>query len=107
MPQAACRSNTPHLRTVYAGQVLLCVAATRSAALPAFLDVKWRLLTRLLVTDQYGMTQPIIKEDGHDQRDTEHRMWIEVWTDLLQPIDQLRRTPRKRFKLTMLLRIAI
>jgi hypothetical protein len=53
------------------------------------------------------MMQPIIKEDGHDQHDTEHRLWIEVWTDLLQPIDQLRRTPCKRFKPTTLPHIAI
>jgi hypothetical protein len=52
-------------------------------------------------------TQPIIKEDGHDQRNTAHRLWIVVWTDLLQPIDQLRRTPCKRFKVTTLPRIAI
>jgi hypothetical protein len=31
-------------------------------------------------------------------------LWIEVWTDLLQPIDQLRRTS---CKLTTLARIAI
>src|SRR5271156_6350018 len=35
------------------------------------------------------------QENGHDQVGTAHRWWIEVWTDFLRPIDQLRRTSCK------------